>query len=223
MQIKIIKPKYEIITPAEWLVDADKLIEAIGRLSHKSESKITEKSSKKFIQKWAFKHGHMSMLEFTDVIVRLTLSRNAANQIVRHRIGSYMQESQRYVNYSKNNFLCVVPPEKIESLFEDGESIYLNDLSTYENSLEPDVYLWLESCMLSYLSYLELLNSGWRPEDARSVLHGCVSTEIVVKYNLSSWVNFFNKRCDKSAQSEIRKIATDIRDEFSMIMPNIFQ
>ena len=77
-----------------------KKIERCARVCYKSENRITENSHKKFVA-GLIKSGHESILEHVSITVKFIISRAIANEIVRHRIASYSQESSRYCNYKE--------------------------------------------------------------------------------------------------------------------------
>lgn len=79
-------------------VQAMKKLEKIGRVCYRSEDKITEESYKGFLR-GLISRGHESVLEHVSVTAYLTVNRAIAQEITRHRIGSYTHESTRYVKY----------------------------------------------------------------------------------------------------------------------------
>lgn len=82
-----------------------KSIERVARVCYKSEDKITPdgESAKKLVG-FLVKQGHEAMLEHSKLSVLFTCDRGVANELVRHRIASFAQESTRYCNYSKEKF-----------------------------------------------------------------------------------------------------------------------
>ena len=88
------KAELEIFDP----VIAMKKLERIGRVCYRSENKITEESYKGFLR-GLISRGHESVLEHVSVTAYLTVNRAIAQEITRHRIGSYTHESTRYVKY----------------------------------------------------------------------------------------------------------------------------
>ena len=96
--MKIINASYRIETPiyGEELL---KRIEKAGRTCYKSEDRITEESAKSFVR-MLIERGHESVLEHESITVRFICDRGISHEIVRHRLASYSQESQRYVRYN---------------------------------------------------------------------------------------------------------------------------
>jgi len=94
--MEIIKPYFII----EDKINGEKILknlEKYGRVSHKSENRITSDSARKFIAR-IIKMGHESVLEHEKITVRFICDRGVSHEIVRHRIASYTQESTRYCN-----------------------------------------------------------------------------------------------------------------------------
>lgn len=153
------------------------------------------------ILKHCYNSGHHSVLEFADFTFRVDgISRAAANQLVRHRIASYAQRSQRYCleDNSKN-----IIPQKILNRSDAKEEV--------ENFYK-----------LQHDLYLKLINEHKIPiEDARYILSNSHETTIYVKMNLRSLTNFFNERLCATSQWEIRKLAKIMRSELIQQHPEI--
>ena len=104
--MKFIDPSFDILTDiSDGGIKELKHIERCGRVSYRSEDKITEdgESAKKFVA-MLIKNGHESVLEHGSLTVEFTVDRAIANELVRHRMASFTQESTRYCNYSKDKF-----------------------------------------------------------------------------------------------------------------------
>ena len=130
------------------------------------------------------KKGHDSPFEFFHIIFDIVTSRAVANELVRHRMASYMQESQRYVSYEKE--LPVIRPQGISD----------------ENL--PD---WSDAMESGWAHYCKLLSKGVKKEDARTVLPTAVATHIKASFNLRSFRNFIRLRTGQSAWLEMRQLA----------------
>ena len=127
---------------------------------------------------------------------RITCSKAIANEIVRHRNFSFSQESTRYCNYSKEKFggeLLFIKPYWFGNNIQ-AENIYTNFLKESEKA------------------YLELLQSGLKPEAARGVLPLDLKTDLIVTGTKEQWDAFFKLRCAKSAHPDIQIIANQIKD-----------
>jgi thymidylate synthase (FAD) len=148
------------------------------------------------------KLGHTSVIEHTSFTFAISdVSRSLTHQLVRHRIASYAQQSQRYVNLKKPNF--VIPP-KIE---EDEEM-----KKAYQDTMQM---IWKQ--------YNKLLEMEIPAEDSRYVLPNAACTNIIVTMNARSLLNFFELRCCLHAQWEIRKLANMMLKELKEIAPILFK
>lgn len=207
--MKIVKPSFEILsgTSQDFIVDQLKIIELAGRNCYKSEDKICEGSHDKMIGMLRSKK-HLSVLEHGNMTVRIIGSRGMSHQLVRHRIAAYSQESQRYCNYSKGKF--------------DNEVVFVEPVG-FDKWDEKVQESFNQGLLSAEKYYLELLDQGLKAEDARGVLPNQAKTEVVVTMNLRSWMHFFEMRCDKHAQTEIRFLAKGILKEFHKLMPVIFK
>ena len=217
--MKLIRPSVDIPEHIDG-VQILKTLEKIARTCYKSEDKITEddSSARKLIGTIMQVH-HESILEFVDITVKFTCSRVTSQSIVRHRLGSYAQESTRYCNYSKDKFdnqLTFIIPQW--SMLSQGE--YTVD-DVLENA-EPRDCIFLENCKNAELTYNRLVKVGCRAEEARDVLPFCTKTEINVKYNLREWRHFFELRCSSKAHPEIRLLARTLLKRFHEEIPLIF-
>lgn len=216
--MKLIRPSVDIPENIDG-VQILKTLEKVARTCYKSEDKITEddSSARKLIGTIMQVH-HESILEFVDITVKFTCSRACANEIVRHRVGSYSQESTRYCNYSKDKFdsqLTFIIPRWTEI----KEGIYT---SNDGGVLDRDK-AFLASCLNAERTYNELVRTyGCIAEEARDILPLCTKTEINVKYNLREWRHFFELRCSSKAHPEIRLLARTLLKRFHEEIPLIF-
>ena len=208
--MRIVKPSFEILSNTNaaynYVINELKVIELAGRNCYKSEDKICNGSYDKIIGMLRSKK-HFSVLEHGNMTVRMIGSRAFSHQLVRHRLAAYSQESQRYCNYSKDKF---------------GSGVTFIEpvpFNTWSKELQDNFKVSLQ---VAEKCYLELIKQGMKAEDARGVLPNQCKTEVVVTMNLRSWMHFFELRCDKHAQSEIRLIALELLEEFHTLMPVIF-
>jgi len=202
--MKIINPSIYFMDDIDGHSILSKL-ETIGRVCYKSEDKITEKSSEKFISN-IIKSGHESVIEHEAITVKIICDRGVSHEIVRHRIASYSQESTRYCNYSNDKFgneLTVIRP------------CFWNDNSEKYN-------LWVNTMKSIEKAYNSLIELGAKPEEARSVLPNSLKTEIVVTMNLREWRHFFKLRTSKRAHPQMREIAIMLLKEFKDKIPVVF-
>ncbi len=159
-----------------------------------------EMKPEKYLRK-IVKNGHMSIIEHNVFVFYISgISRACSHQLVRKRIASFSQQSQRYVN--AENFDYVVPSsiEKSEYATEYKEAIKQN-LSLYQKMVE----------------------NGISKEDARYVLPNSTSTQLIVSMNAHGLVDFFIRRICTRSQWEIRKLAEMMLDEVKKVAPIIFK
>ncbi len=154
--------------------------------------------------------GHESPIEHTSFTFAIEgISRACSHQLVRHRIASYSQQSQRYVKL--DNMQYIIPPEieKIESACE-----------AYKKAMEKS--------QTEYSRLVELLIQNGRTEkeaieDARYVFPNACETKLVVTMNARSLLNFFEKRCCERAQWEIKELAYKMLKECKKVAPVLFK
>lgn len=132
--------------------------------------------------------GHLSAIEHASFTFAIEgISRTCSHQLVRHRLASYSQQSQRYVQFEEQP-VFIEPPEL------NGEN-----LDKYRAGIKEAFNL-----------YYELLQSGVEPEDARYILPQAVETKIVMTMNARELLHFFTLRCCNRAQWEIRDLAIEM-------------
>ncbi|HKK99280.1 MAG TPA: FAD-dependent thymidylate synthase [Desulfotignum sp.] len=197
--MKIIDQGYEIISLPEDLLQT---IEAAGRTCYKSEDKITPDSAAGFVARMRDR-GHHAMVEFGDIIARFVTNRGVTHELVRHRLFSFAQESTRYVRY-------------------DGKMEFIRPC-WWEDSTPAQQETWETAMKDAETYYLELLKSGWRPEQAREVLPNSLKTEIVVKGNIREWRHMFALRCSKKAHPQIRALMIPLLSELNKRLPVVFE
>lgn len=152
------------------------------------------------IMNHCYKSGHHSVLEFADFTFKITgVSRALTHQLVRHRLASYAQRSQRYC--SEDGFEFVTPPSIAK---HEAASVL------YEKMMRDLVF--------NYKLFQEL---GIPNEDARMILPNACCSEICVKMNLRTLINFCNERLCACAQWEIRKMARLMVEEVVKVAPEL--
>lgn len=252
--MKLIKPSFEIIEPTGYTIDdIYKSIELAGRVSHRSEDRITEDSAKTFVERMK-EMKHLSTCEFGTVYlyidyhnpsfgkiidkynnnqyskcivdnvfpnkayissnyrvlvennwlddlkylceptechhkrytVKFILDRAILAEFTRHRKFSFMAESTRYCNYSKNKFnneLTFIIPCWIDDIEEKSYTTFVE----YHPTKYDPAKLWFDVCMNSEDTYIELLDKGWKPEQARNILPLSLKTELYMCGFAKDW------------------------------------
>ncbi len=144
---------------------------------------------------------HTSTIEHISFTFAIEgVSRVLTHELVRHRIASFSQQSQRYV--AADNFNYIIPPTIISKP---------DALKIYKKIIADDQKI-----------YNELLEMGVPKEDARFVLPNAAETKIVVTMNARSLFNFLRRRMCNRAQWEIRTLAYKMHAELMKVAPNIF-
>ena len=181
-------------------MDALRRIEYAGRNCYRSQDKITEDSAPKFVRS-LIKRGHLSPLEFADMSVALTTSRDVMAELTRHRLASFCIESQRFVSM-KGDITFIQP-----IFYRCGDKI---------------AEFWRQCMLGAEESYRFLLENGQKPEDARKVLPNSTATHIVMKANLREWRHIFTMRLGKGVYPEMRALMTLIYRQAQETIPVVF-
>ena len=204
--MKIIEPSFRYLDgtlPNGRAIMAN--IAAAGRVCYQSEPKTDDVT---FVRN-LIARGHESVLEHEKISVRIICDRGVSHELVRHRIASYSQESTRYCNYSKDKFgneLTFIRPPWV-------------DLGAHYPSASS---AWLYMMLEIESQYMNLMERGWTPEQARTVLPNSLKTEIVMTMNLRKWRHFFRLRCAPAAHPQMRQIANMLLESFRECVPVIF-
>ena len=130
------------------------------------------------------------------ITVKFICSRSTSHQIVRHRVMSFAQESQRYCNYSLDKF--------------NNEIIFVAP-AWYK---EQTYHKFLNSLHRAEMDYFDLINSGLKPQEARAVLPNACKTELIVTGFVSDWKGLFDLRCDTGADPDIKEIMIPLEEKF---------
>ena len=271
--MKLINPSFEILEQGFSIFDIFKHIELCGRTCYKSTDKITEASSKPFVNRM-IDSKHYAMLEhgtvyltipnknvsrsllvyhyeinpyskvvMTDdniyittnyrviiennwndhlkyitapsefhvrrITVKFICNRQVSHEFVRHRVFSFAQESTRYCNYTKDKFdgqLTFIKPNWINEEYIPGE---------YKGS---DQFIVL----IEYLENVEstynfMINSGWKPQQAATVLPNALKTELIMTGFVSDWKHFFDLRAigtTGAPHPQAKELAEPLMNEF---------
>jgi thymidylate synthase (FAD) len=146
--------------------------------------------------------GHLSALEHASYTFAIDgVSRALTHQLVRHRLASYNQQSQRYVRY-------------------DGEPTFIEPPAVAADAAAHE--LFAEATQAAFDAYKRLLDAGVAAEDARYLLPNAMETKIVVTMNVRELLHFFELRCCKRAQWEIRALALRMLELAEPTAPYIF-
>ncbi len=210
--------------------DAEKLVATAAKLCYSSSDieslrdGLTDEKTENFID-MLVSIGHESVMEHVSFTFGIEgISRACSHQLVRHRIASYSQKSQRYVN--ENGFEFITPPA-VESL-PAAKSEYDRIISEITESYDKLVLLLTQKHITEFIAQgmdektANSKASKLANEDARFVLPNACETKIVVTMNIRSLFNFFRHRCCNRAQWEIRAVANEMLRQCLEVAPHIF-
>ncbi len=185
--------------------DPDQLCGAIARTCYSQDdacSLIASGKDHTQTLKNVLKSGHHSVIEHAVFTFNISgISRVTSHQLVRHRIASITQQSQRYV---KSDGLDTVYPDTM-----------------YDNEEVRNAIFTLEDIISDIAE--ELRELGLKEEDIRYIYPNSVKTNIVLTMNARSLLNFFSLRCCSRAQTEIRELAEVMLDLCQSVAPVIFK
>lgn len=211
--------------------EPEKLIAAAAKLCYSDTGadnlmdNLTDDKAAGFVEMLA-SIGHESVMEHASFTFAIEgISRACSHQLVRHRIASYSQKSQRYVN--ENGFEYILPPE-IEASPEakvEFEKQMKCVTECYEKIADILTAKHTASLIEAGLSEKDAASKARKManEDARFVLPNACETKIVVTMNVRSLFNFFKHRCCNRAQWEIRELANEMLRLCLETAPNVFK
>ncbi len=137
-----------------------------------------------------------------QVTVKFIVNRAVTHEIVRHRPCSFLQESQRYCRYDKDQF--------------GNEVTFIKPIFFVDDSEE--YLLWQQAMEQTERIYLKLLETS-SPQAARTVLPNSCKTEIIMQANLVEWEHFFHLRCSEAAEPSMREVTIPLRERFCTMFP----
>lgn len=194
--MEVIDPSIQMVYP----IDGNKILASVeyaARTCYRSE--ITPDSFGN-VTRSCIKRGHTSVLEHESLSFIFTIDNGIMRELTRHRIGSYSIESTRYCNYGKKG-LRVIRPLKLQGV-------------AYK--------IWEQSCINSERDYNDIINLGYKSEDARDVLNLSVAATCRVTFNLRSLRNFFELRCGVGAHPHMKQISIPLLKYIKSQIPIIF-
>jgi thymidylate synthase (FAD) len=175
----------------------EELLEHAGRICYRSESRG---EPGKFIRA-RVREGHESIIEHASASFEISgISRACSHQLVRHRLASYSQESQRYVDMADPEW--ALPPDMLED----------------EGAME----IWEDFADDVKDTYKALRERGMRKEDARFVLPNAAATRLIVTMNFRELLHFFRIRVSRAAQWEIRDVGVRMLELVHPHAPSVF-
>jgi len=162
---------------------------------------LTDEEAFKFLRK-VISYGHLSVTEHANFTFSIgEISRACSHELVRHRLASYTQQSQRYVKFTMEELKYVTPKTVEESGFKKE----------------------YDQLMLKIAELYQKLLSKIPAEDARYILPNAACTNIIVTMNARELNHFFNLRLCNRAQWEIRELAGKMLEEVKKVAPILFE
>ena len=147
--------------------------------------------------------GHHSVLEHASFTFGIEgVSRVTTHQLVRHRIASFSQQSQRYVSH-KDQFTSIMPD------------------SIADNADARQIFAFMSETV--HKAYAQLVDLGIPPEDARYILPNATESKIIMTMNARELLHFFALRCCQRAQWEIREMAWQMLALCKQAAPALFE
>lgn len=164
------------------------------------------------------------------ITIKFVCDRGVSHEFVRHRVFSFAQESTRYCNYSKDKFgnelTFIIPcwldiPEDTYTLGklrskDNPEQTCMVEISENHGAYNVESAIGKFLHVLDYSSdrYMELINEGWKPQQARAVLPNSLKTELIMTGTIEQWKGFFVLRDAPSAHPQARELAEPLHAEF---------
>lgn len=191
------KVKLIAATVPEHLSGAEELIEYAGRVCYRSQGSNTHEFIRKRIS-----DGHLSITEHASVTFEISgISRACSHQLVRHRLASFSQESQRYVEPLGDDWYVMPPDIRGDPSLASVFSGFMNDAAE---------------------RYRLLRKHGALKEDARFVLPNATKTRIILTMNFHSLLHLFETRISRYAQWEIREMCERMQLVLATRYPSVF-
>lgn len=210
--------------PEELIAQAAKLCYSEVGVDQIKE-KMDEAGTKKFLE-MLMSFSHASPLEHASFTFAVEgVSRTFSHQLVRHRIASYSQQSQRYVRL--DNFEYIIPPKIAEN--EEAKKIFIESMEKDTESYQKLTEILIEE------KAKKLIEKGMDEEkarkrvekesieDARYVFPNACETKVVFTMNVRSLLHFFELRTCTRAQWEIREVAIEMLRLCKEVAPTLFK
>ena len=214
----LVKPSFIIDPDMRSGADILSRLRAKANTCYKPE-KASPKSDYDFMHDLVHYKKHTSVLRHEQASMKLICSRSTSHQIVRHGLAHFLQESQRYCNYSKKNNgeLVIVIPFYLHNKIEEG---LFKKYSKFPE--DAAACMWLNHMLDSEERYRNLIDLGWKPERARGVLPNDAKTEVEITANLEEMRHIFKQRADSHADESMQYLMFPALAEFKKRIPIIF-
>lgn len=207
----------------EYTPNPEKIVAAAAKLCYSPVGTdsimegLTEEKTESFLN-LIMSYGHESTIEHISFTFSVEgVSRSLTHQLVRHRLASYSQQSQRYVKLDQ--FEYIIPPEIEKD--EKAKEIFIKSMEQSQRSYDELVTILKDRYANDRIS--ESAATKKAIEDARYVFPNACETKIIVTMNARSLMNFFHHRCCNRAQWEIRALADEMLKQVREVAPTLFK
>lgn len=180
------------------LYDVMDLIEYSGRWDYGPKS-LTKMGNRGIIQRW-IQSGEESMVEMGHAVFFIQCSRVVSHEIVRHRLASFQQESQRFVDYAEEDF---------DDIYYIPDEVFFN--------------ISAGKALAQALAAYKSLSKTEKKQIARYVLPNATRVRMVMGANFREWRHILKLRMHKSAQPEMQIVANQIHDKLLVKFPEAFE
>ncbi|MGE4413429.1 MAG: FAD-dependent thymidylate synthase [Candidatus Caldatribacteriota bacterium] len=184
--------------------NAESLIYRCASISRGRKNEPTEEEKARLIQK-LIKMGHESVLEHAVATFFIRTTRDVSHQLVRHRLASFTQVSQRYVDQVELGYCFYLEPNNV--------------FAEYASKVSNDITVALHEVMKCYR---KLSRSGLPRDFVRLILPNAAVTELYMTANMREWRHILKLRLTAEAHPAVRRIAEMILEILRYECPNIF-
>lgn len=212
--MKIIEQYFEVIHAPDY-AEVLRVLELSTRTAYKLEDKIKDGSAEKLLKNVLSREPtpHESVIEHMGFTLKFVTDRGVSHELVRHRLASFTQESTRYCNYGKGGEVTFVLP------------VFWSKNYTDPCMCSNEFLVWKGLCANSEKSYLELLEYGATPQEARSILPNSLKTELVMTANFREWRHVFKLRTHKTAHPQMRHLMRPVliwaREKYPVVFEGV--
>lgn len=210
MSIRFIPQKVTVMNAGEG-EEMMRRIESAARTCYRSERYIKDKSYEPMLRH-LIRAGHEAPLEFGQMSFEIVTSRSVLAELTRHRLASFCVESQRYCNYEEH--IDFIQPE----WFEYAEA----DIP--KRTLFQTRRLFVEGLLhMIHEEYREMIEEGFRPEDAREILPNATAVRLKLSMNYRELRHFLKLRTSKAAYPPMRELAVAMMYLAAKEAPVVFE
>ena len=205
--MQLLKPTFNIATE----IDGEHILrhlEKAIRKAYKSEDKINAEDSHYKMLNTIMQKQHLATLEHFSVSVEWVTNIGISREANRHRLASIVESSTRYCNFSKDKF--------------GGSISYVMPAWFFTCDCDSRRRILINAYAYAEKAYMELMDAGAKPQEAREVLPLGTKTEEMFTANLREWRHIFALRCAKPAHPNIRQLMLPLLHAFYTAIPLVY-